>query len=66
MIQNSHTVDTGFIRRIETPLSVGLPLTIHQRVRDKNLLRVLSNVYLGTGYEHVLNIMKRIEYALVL
>ena len=75
MVQNSHTdrqvkhkpkVDTGFIRRVETPLSVGLPLTIHQQVRDKNRLRVLSIVYLGTRYENVLNITKRIEHAVVL
>ena len=75
VVQNSNTdrqvkhkpkVDTGFIRRIETPPSVGLPLTIHQRVRDKNLLRVLSSVYLGTRYENILNITKRIEHAMVL
>ena len=66
MVKNSHTVDIRFIRRVETPLSGGLPLIIHQRVRDKNLLCVLSSVYLGTGYELVLNIMKCIAYALVL
>ena len=74
IVQNTHTdkqvkhkpkFDTAFIHRVETPLSVGLPLTIHQRIRDKNLVRVLSSVYLGTRYEHVLNITKRIEHAVV-
>jgi hypothetical protein len=75
IVQNTHTdrqvkhkpkYDTGFVHHVETPLSIGLPLTIHQRVRDKNLVRVLSSVYLGTGYEHVLNITKHIEHAVVL
>lgn len=75
MVQNTHTdrqvkhkpkQDTVFVRRVETPLSVGLPLTVHQRVRDKNLVRVLSSAYIGSGYEHVLNITKRIEHAVVL
>ena len=43
LVQISHTdrqvkhkpkVDIGFVRHVETPLFVGLPLTIHQRVRD--------------------------------
>lgn len=75
LVQNSHTDrqvrhkpkrDTAFLRRVETPLSVALPLTLHQRVRDKTLVSVLSSVYLGTGYENVLNITKRIEHAVVL
>ena len=75
IVQNTHTdrqvkhkpkEDTGFVRHVETPLSVGLPLTIHQRVRDKSLVQVLSSVYLGSGYEHVLNITKRLEHAVLL
>ena len=51
MVQNTHTdqpkVDTGLVNNAETPLSVGLPMTIYHRVHDRNLACVLSSVYLG-------------------
>jgi len=56
----------GYQRRTETPLSIGLPLAIHARVRDKTLIRTLSSVFLGTGYSNILNIVKRIEHGVLL
>ena len=56
----------GFLQRTETPLSVGLPLAIHTRVRDKSLVTALSSVFLGTGYSSILNIEKRIEHGVLL
>ena len=75
LIQNTHTDrqvklktkgNRGFRRKTETPLSIGLPLTIHARVRDKSLVTALSSVFLGTGYANVLNIEKRIEHGVLL
>ena len=34
----------GFKQAMKTPLSVGLPLAIHSRVRNKNLVNTLSDV----------------------
>ena len=75
LIQNTHTDrqvklktkgNRGFRRKTETPLSIGLPLTIHARVRDKSLVTALSSVFLDTGYANVLNIEKRIEHGVLL
>ena len=47
LVQNTHSDrqmklkpmhDVGFTHTVETPLSVALPLTLHQRMRDKNLI----------------------------
>ena len=65
-VKHKSKKDSGFVWHVETPLSIGLPMTIHQRVCDKNLIRVLSSVYLGTWYEQVLNITKHIERVVVL
>ena len=42
---------------------VGLPLAIHSRVRDKNLVRNLSEVYIGSDYRRILDLEKRVEQA---
>ena len=39
-----------FQHTVQTPLSIGLPLAIHSRVRDKNLVNNLSEVYIGSDY----------------
>lgn len=57
--------DVGFVQYVETPLSLGLPLNIHQRVRDKKLVNFVSDLYLGTAYPGLLNFEKRIESAVV-
>ena len=51
----------GFQQTVQTPLSLGLPLTIHSRVRDKNLVNNLSQVYIGSDYQKILDLEKRLE-----
>ena len=51
----------GFQQTVQTPLSLGLPLTIHSRVRDKNLVNNLSQVYIGSDYQKILDLEKRVE-----
>ena len=50
-----------FQQTVQTPLSLGLPLTIHSRVRDKNLVNNLSQVYIGSDYQKILDLEKRVE-----
>ena len=40
--------DSGFKHYIQTPLSTGLPLAIHSKVRDKMLVNNLSDLYIGS------------------
>ena len=50
-----------FERRVQAPLSIGLPLAIHSRVSDKNLNCNLSDVYIGCDYQKILDLEKRLE-----
>ena len=52
--------DIGFQTRIETPLSVGLSLTVHKKTRSKSLVDVLSQLQIGSTYDKVINIERRI------
>jgi len=70
VVQNTRTdrqvkhrpkANEGFKQTAKTPLSVGLPLAIHSRVRDKNLVNTLWDVYIGSDYKFVLDIEKRVE-----
>ena len=70
LIQNSRTdrqvkhepkKDDLFLQTLQTPLSIGLPLAIDSRVRDKTLVHNLSEVYIGSDYRKILNIEKRVE-----
>ena len=54
-----------FQHTVQTPLSIGLPLTIHSRVRDKNLVNNLSEVYIGSDYRRILDLEKRVEQAVL-
>lgn len=51
--------DTGFIQKAETPVSVGLPLTVYRKVHDKSLVNLLSDMYFGSYYDTVINLQKR-------
>ena len=62
-IRNSS--DKAFHQSVETPLSVGLPLSIHSRFRDSTLLKNLTNIHLGNEYTYILNIEKRVECAVL-
>ena len=44
---------------------VGLRLAIHSRVRDKNLVSNLSEVYTGSDYRRILDLEKRVEQAFI-
>ena len=50
-----------FQQTVQTPLSIGLPLAIHARVRDKNLVNNLSEVYIGSDNRRILDLEKRVE-----
>ena len=54
-----------FQHTVQTPLSIGLPLAIHSRVRDKNLVNNLSEVYIGSNYRRILDLEKRVEQAVL-
>ncbi|CAB4023652.1 Hypothetical predicted protein, partial [Paramuricea clavata] len=53
--------NSGFLQTVQTPLSIDLPLVIHSRVRDKNLINNLSEVYIKSDYKKILNLEKRVE-----
>ena len=53
----------GFRNRVETPLSVGLALTVHKKTRSKDLVNILSQLQIGSSYNNVVNIEKRIACA---
>ena len=74
LIQNSRTdrqvkhkpkKDDVFLQTLQTPLSVGLPLAVHARVRDRNLVNNLSDVYVGSDYRKIIDIEKRVEQAVL-
>ena len=74
LIQNSRTdrqvkhkpkKDDVFLQTLQTPLSVGLPLAAHPRVRDRNLVNNLSDVYIGSDYRKIIDIEKRVEQAVL-
>lgn len=60
-VKHQSKANEGFKQTMKTPLSVGLPLAIHSRVRDKNLVNTLSDMYvhIGSDYKFVLDIKKR-------
>ena len=55
----------GFKQTVKTTLRDGLPLAIHSRVRDKNLVNTLSDVYIGIDYKLVVDIEKRVEQSVL-
>ena len=52
-------------QNVQTPLSIGLPLAIHSKVRDKILIQNLSDVHIGCDYRKVLDLEKRIEQSVL-
>ena len=74
LVQNTHTDrqvkyqpkrDHGFRQNVQTPLSIGLPLAIHARVRDKSLVQNLSEVYIGSDYHKILDLENRVEQSVL-
>ena len=62
-VNRQPTKNTLFQHTVQTPLSIGLPITIHSRVRDKNLVNNLSEVYIGSDYRRIFDLEKRVERA---
>ena len=54
-----------FQHTVQTPLSIGLPLAVHSRLRDKNLVNILSKVYIGSHYRRIFDLEKRVEQAVL-
>ena len=54
-----------FQHTVQTPLSIDLPLAIHSRVRDKNLVNNLSEVYIGSDCRRSRDHEKRVEQAVL-
>jgi len=54
-------MDSGFRQTVQTPLLIGLLLTIHSTVLDKNLVNSLSQVYIGSDYQRILDLEKRVK-----
>lgn len=64
-VKHQPKANEGFKQAVKTPLSVGLPLAIHSRGRDKNLVNTLSDVYIGSDYKFVLDIEKCVEQSVL-
>ena len=57
--------ERAFKTTVETPLSIGLPMTIHSRFRNFIALSNLSEVYVGQDYRKFMELEKCIEYAVL-
>ena len=60
-VKHQPKANEGFRQTVKTPFWDGLPLAIHSRVRDKNLVNTLSDVYIRIDYKLILDIEKRVE-----
>ena len=54
--------DSSFRIQTQTPLLVGLALTVHKKTRSKDLVNRLSQLQLGASYTETASIEKRIAY----
>ena len=43
-----------FMHTAQTPLSIGLPLTKHSRLREKDLVKNLSDIYIRSDCKKIL------------
>ena len=56
---------SSFRQRTETPLTVGLPLSVHQKTHDKGLCDLINELHLGIDYHNVLDLEKRIHNGVI-
>ena len=56
--------DTGFRVNYKTPVSIGLPLSSHG-VRDKQVVNLISDMYLGSNYKSIMNLQQRIACGVI-
>ena len=54
-----------FQHTVQCPSQLACPFTIHSRVRDKNLVNNLSEVYTGSDYRRILDHEKCVEQAVL-
>ena len=57
--------DNSLYQTVQTPLSIGLPLAIHTRVCDRGLIQNLSDAYIGSDYQRIIDLKKRIEQSVL-
>lgn len=55
----------GFTQSVQTPLSIGLPLAIHSKLRNKSIVNNLSDTHIGVHYQKLLELGKRIEHGVL-
>ena len=60
-VKHQSKKNDGFQQTVQTPLSIGLPLTIHSRVRGKSLVNSITEVYIGSDYRRILDFEKRVQ-----
>ena len=54
-----------FKQTVQTPVSIGAPMCVHTRFRDYHLVHNLSEKYIGVEYKKHLDLVKRVEYAVI-
>jgi hypothetical protein len=64
-VQHKSKSEQGFRQQTDTPLSMGLSLSVHSAFRSKNMVTNLGVLNLGSSYKSILDLKKRIEYAVV-
>ena len=53
--------DSTFKSFVQTPLSIGLPLAIHSKIHERNLVRNLSDICIGGEYHKILNLENHVK-----
>ena len=64
-VKHKSKTDEGFRSTVETPLSIGVPLAVHAKSRDKGLIDMLNMIGVGKNYQYIVNIEKRTEQAVL-
>ena len=63
--QVNYKTQAVFKQKVQTPLSVGAPMCVHARFRDYHLVNNLSDLYIGNDYRKLMDLEKRIQYAVI-
>ena len=54
-----------FKETVQTPISIGAPMCVHARFRIYHLVHNLSEIYIGEEYRKLIDLEKRVEYAVI-
>ena len=60
-VAHQSSTDSCFRNTVDTPLSIGIPLAVHAKHRDKDLVCMLNNAYLGSDYRKIITYEKLLE-----